>query len=95
MAARFFLGLVESIIGPVFVIVTSNWWTRSEQAFRTAFWLGGTPVRISFSVYFVILNIKLYCAQIGNFFGGILSYGLGSSMHTYKSSYALSSANVR
>ncbi|GFP60272.1 uncharacterized transporter C460.05 [Trichoderma asperellum] len=58
MAARFFLGLVESIIGPVFVIVTSNWWTRPEQAFRTAFWLGGTP--------------------IGNFFGGILSYGLGS-----------------
>ncbi|KAK4066869.1 hypothetical protein Trihar35433_7296 [Trichoderma harzianum] len=57
-AARFFLGLVESVIGPVFVIVTSNWWTRPEQAFRTAFWLGGTP--------------------IGNFFGGILSYGLGS-----------------
>lgn len=46
-AARFFLGLVESVIGPVFVIVTSNWWTRPEQAFRTAFWLGGTPVSIS------------------------------------------------
>lgn len=44
MAARFFLGLVESIIGPVFVIVTGNWWTRREQAFRTAFWLSGTPV---------------------------------------------------
>ncbi len=35
---------MESIIGPVFVIVTSNWWTRQEQAFRTAFWLSGTPV---------------------------------------------------
>lgn len=45
MALRFFLGLLESITGPVFVIVTSNWWTRREQAFRTAFWLGGTPVR--------------------------------------------------
>lgn len=42
--ARFFLGAVESIIGPVFVIVTSNWWTRQEQALRTAFWLSGTPV---------------------------------------------------
>lgn len=41
---RFFLGLCESIIGPVFVIITSNWWTRPEQAFRTAFWLSGTPV---------------------------------------------------
>ncbi|KAK2776156.1 transporter C460.05-like protein 3 [Colletotrichum kahawae] len=43
MTVRFFLGLMESIIGPVFVIITSNWWTRPEQAFRTAFWLGGTP----------------------------------------------------
>ncbi|KAF5263291.1 hypothetical protein FOXYS1_5961 [Fusarium oxysporum] len=41
---RFFLGLCESIIGPVFVIITSNWWTRPEQAFRTAFWLSGTPI---------------------------------------------------
>lgn len=41
---RFFLGAIESIIGPVFVIVTSNWWTRQEQALRTAFWLSGTPV---------------------------------------------------
>ena len=46
MAARFFLGVVESIIGPVFVIVTGNWWTRREQAFRTAFWLSGTPVSL-------------------------------------------------
>lgn len=61
MAARFFLGLVESIIGPVFVIVTSNWWTRPEQAFRTAFWLGGTPVRVPFSVGFAMpYDILLY-----------------------------------
>ncbi|KAF4437149.1 Major facilitator superfamily domain, general substrate transporter [Fusarium austroafricanum] len=44
MAVRFFLGMFESIIGPIFVIVTSNWWTRPEQAFRSAFWLGGTPI---------------------------------------------------
>lgn len=60
MAARFFLGLVESIIGPVFVIVTSNWWTRPEQAFRTAFWLGGTPVRIAFSLCPVYRVIESY-----------------------------------
>ncbi|KAJ5372706.1 major facilitator superfamily domain-containing protein [Penicillium concentricum] len=60
VTVRLCLGLVESIIGPVFVIVTSNWWTRPEQAFRTAFWLGGTP--------------------IGNFFGRLISYALGS-MH--------------
>lgn len=44
MTNRFFLGFVESITGAIFVVVTSNWWTRREQAFRTAFWLGGTPV---------------------------------------------------
>ncbi|CEJ89649.1 hypothetical protein VHEMI05480 [[Torrubiella] hemipterigena] len=68
--ARFFLGAVESIIGPVFVIVTSNWWTRQEQALRTAFWLSGTP--------------------IGNFFGGLLTYALGTvhgAIHTWKIFY--------
>lgn len=44
MVNRFFLGIMESITGPIFVVVTSNWWTRNEQSFRTAFWLGGTPV---------------------------------------------------
>lgn len=53
LVVRMFLGLVESIIGPVFVIVTSKWWTRSEQAFRTAFWLGGTPVS-----YFLFTECK-------------------------------------
>lgn len=41
---RFFLGFFESVTGAVFVMITSNWWTRQEQAFRSAFWLGGTPV---------------------------------------------------
>lgn len=65
-AARFFLGLVESIIGPVFVIVTSNWWTRPEQAFRTAFWLGGTPVRVIYSACFhaASLNLTIYRLEI-------------------------------
>ncbi|KAH6900811.1 putative allantoate permease [Thelonectria olida] len=66
MAARFFLGLVEIIIGPVFVIVTSNWWTRREQVFRTAFWLGSTPV--SFELI-PLLAFVLTVMQIGNFIG--------------------------
>ena len=78
MVIRFALGLVESIIGPVFVILTSNWWTRSEQAFRACVWLSGTPVSglMSSTVEFT-LTLPF---QIGNFLGGILSYALGSSM---------------
>lgn len=63
MAARLFLGLLESVIGPVFVIVTSNWWTRPEQAFRTAFWLGGTPVR-TFLTAFCIISEKRSLSNI-------------------------------
>jgi hypothetical protein len=59
MVNRFFLGLMESITGPIFVVVTSNWWTRNEQSFRTAFWLGGTPVG-----RFVDSNFESHSANI-------------------------------
>jgi hypothetical protein len=79
MAIRFFLGLLESITGPVFVILTSNWWTRSEQVVRTAFWLGGTPVCSADFPTITPRKLSYNCAQIGNFIGGLLTYALGSS----------------
>ncbi|XXG98391.1 hypothetical protein Hte_004714 [Hypoxylon texense] len=36
---RFFLGMVESTISPGFVAVTGIWWTRQEQAGRSALWI--------------------------------------------------------
>ncbi|KAI1770287.1 MFS general substrate transporter [Hypoxylon cercidicola] len=36
---RFFLGVVESTISPGFVAVTGIWWTRQEQAGRSALWI--------------------------------------------------------
>ncbi|KAI0161165.1 MFS general substrate transporter [Hypoxylon sp. FL1284] len=38
-AVRFFLGVVESTISPGFVAVTGIWWTRQEQAGRSALWI--------------------------------------------------------
>ncbi|KLU93025.1 allantoate permease [Magnaporthiopsis poae ATCC 64411] len=38
--ARFILGAVESTFSPGFVAVTSMFWTRREQATRSALWLG-------------------------------------------------------
>ncbi|KAK6957645.1 hypothetical protein Daesc_000432 [Daldinia eschscholtzii] len=36
---RFFLGMVEATISPGFVAVTGMWWTRQEQAGRSALWI--------------------------------------------------------
>ncbi|KAH8693645.1 major facilitator superfamily domain-containing protein [Talaromyces proteolyticus] len=36
--------VAANFAGAFFVIITSNWWTRQEQAFRAAFWLAGTPI---------------------------------------------------
>lgn len=37
--ARFFLGVTEATISPGFVAVTGIWWTRQEQAGRSALWI--------------------------------------------------------
>ncbi|KAF3399638.1 hypothetical protein DPV78_006303 [Talaromyces pinophilus] len=79
LAVRVCLGLVESIIGPVFVIVTSNWWTRQEQTFRTAFWLGGTPIGnflgglISYAIGSVHSSVSTW--KLFFVFFGALSFG--------------------
>lgn len=36
---RFILGMTEATISPGFVAVTGIWWTRQEQAGRSALWI--------------------------------------------------------
>ncbi|KAF4302431.1 putative allantoate permease protein [Botryosphaeria dothidea] len=36
---RFFLGVTEATISPGFVAITGIWWTRHEQAARSALWI--------------------------------------------------------
>ncbi|CAK7568367.1 MAG: hypothetical protein SEPTF4163_006355 [Sporothrix epigloea] len=38
-AIRFFLGLLEAVVSPAFVLLTSMLWTREEQSLRTSYWL--------------------------------------------------------
>ena len=38
-AIRFFLGLLEAVVSPAFIILTSMLWTREEQSLRTSYWL--------------------------------------------------------
>ncbi|SCU81371.1 LAMI_0B05930g1_1 [Lachancea mirantina] len=41
IAARFFLGLLESSISPAFVLLTSMWWKQSQQPARSGVWFAG------------------------------------------------------
>ncbi|EXJ85329.1 hypothetical protein A1O1_05693 [Capronia coronata CBS 617.96] len=43
---RFFLGAVEAMVSPAWVILTSMLYTREEQPLRTSFWLGMNGVSI-------------------------------------------------
>ncbi|KAH8690122.1 MFS transporter [Talaromyces proteolyticus] len=38
-AIRFFLGALEAVISPAFIVLTSMLWTREEQSLRSSFWL--------------------------------------------------------
>lgn len=40
LACRFFLGLFEAGCLPLFAVITSQWYRRSEQPFRVALWYG-------------------------------------------------------
>ncbi|KAL4867609.1 hypothetical protein BDV12DRAFT_186539 [Aspergillus spectabilis] len=38
-AIRFFLGLLEAVVSPAFIVLTSMLWTREEQSLRSSYWL--------------------------------------------------------
>ncbi|KAJ7495979.1 MFS general substrate transporter [Mycena galericulata] len=38
ITARFFLGIFEATVAPVFVTITAMWWRRREQTQRTSLW---------------------------------------------------------
>lgn len=38
VAIRFFLGVTESAVTPGFALLTSQWYTKAEQGFRTSIW---------------------------------------------------------
>ncbi|GAB7329172.1 hypothetical protein MBLNU13_g00993t1 [Cladosporium sp. NU13] len=46
MIVRFLLGMFESCVQPTFIILTSMWYTREEQALLTALWYCMTGVQL-------------------------------------------------
>lgn len=41
-AQRFFLGLIEAGVGPMFMLVVGGWYKKDEQAFRMGAWFSCT-----------------------------------------------------
>lgn len=41
LAARIFLGVFEAAVAPCLVLISSQWYTRAEQAPRFSFWYSG------------------------------------------------------
>lgn len=38
-AIRFFLGALEAVVSPAFILLTSMFWVKEEQSLRSSFWL--------------------------------------------------------
>lgn len=60
MAARFFLGLFEAGCLPLFSVITSQWYRRSEQPIRVACWYGtnGAATMIAAALSYGLGQIK-------------------------------------
>lgn len=57
---RVFLGVLESSISPGFVLITSQWYKKSEQAARLGVWYSATGI---FSAFSGIVNYGLGSAD--------------------------------
>ncbi|ODV84636.1 hypothetical protein CANARDRAFT_176857 [[Candida] arabinofermentans NRRL YB-2248] len=44
IACRFLQGLLESVVSPSFVFMTSMWWAREQQPARTGMWFAGNDI---------------------------------------------------
>ncbi|KAK5097543.1 hypothetical protein LTS08_006957 [Lithohypha guttulata] len=60
MAARFFLGLFEAGCLPLFSVITSQWYRRSEQPIRVACWYGtnGAATMVAAALSYGLGHIK-------------------------------------
>lgn len=60
MAARFFLGLFEAGCLPLFSVITSQWYRRSEQPIRVACWYGtnGAATMIAAALSYAFAQVK-------------------------------------
>lgn len=85
LANRFFLGVVEAGVSPVFMLVVGTWYTRSEQVLRSSIWysFSGGSLLISPVINFGLAHIqstRLHPWQIMYIFAGGISFLWGIAL---------------
>ncbi|KAL7931818.1 pyridoxal phosphate-dependent transferase [Trichoderma chlorosporum] len=70
---RFFLGVVEAGVNPVFMLVVGTWYTHSEQVLRSSIWysFGGGSLLISPVINFGLAHIMNLFAGSNSFIWGV------------------------
>ncbi|KAF3039161.1 hypothetical protein E8E12_004571 [Didymella heteroderae] len=88
LACRFLLGAAEAAVVPAWVIFTSQWYTRNEQAFRVGIWFSVCGAAQMFGGYFAYgvanhvggdVNATLRGWQVIFLFLGLLTAVIGIS----------------
>ncbi|KAL7794056.1 pyridoxal phosphate-dependent transferase [Trichoderma afarasin] len=85
IANRFFLGVVEAGVNPVFMLVVGTWYTHSEQVLRSSIWysFSGGSLLISPVINFGLAHIhsnRLNPWQIMYLFAGGISFLWGIAL---------------
>lgn len=85
LANRFFLGVVEAGVNPIFMLVVGMWYTKQEQVLRSSIWFSfsGGSLLISPVINFGLAHIqssRLHPWQIMYLFAGGLSFFWGIAL---------------
>lgn len=85
LANRFFLGVVEAGVNPIFMLVVGMWYTKKEQVFRSSIWysFSGGSLLISPVINFGLAHVthsSLHPWQIMYLFAGALSFVWGVAL---------------
>jgi len=90
-AQRFFLGLLESGISPMFMVIVGSFYKKNEQAFR----MGSVYKDTLNGINLTLLRIWYSCTGYVAIFSPVLNYGFGrakSSLANWKLMYLFAGA---
>lgn len=79
VAVRFFLGVFEAAVTPGFALFTSQWYTRSEQGYRTGIWFsfnGFAQIFGGLVAYGISIGVQKHGASIASWKIVFLTIGL-------------------
>lgn len=98
LASRFLLGLFEASCLPLFTIITTTWYRRSEQPLRIAIWYGTNGIAsmlgslLAFACSYLHAGAKLHVYQVLFLIVGLLTVITGPCRFKSRSLSSFSSS---